>query len=106
MNKVLITGRLTADPEMNTANETPIAKFSLAVQKKKDEVFFVDCTAFGRQADFASNYLHKGSRINVVARLDIRPFERNDGTKGRATQLLIDEIEFADAPKRPEESKE
>lgn len=99
MNKVLLTGRLTRDPELRTTpNGKSVVDFGLAVQETKDEVVFVECTAWEGTADFIGNpdYFHKGKGIGVEGRLKLDQWEdKNDGTKRSKLFVTVQRAEFA-----------
>ena len=104
MNKVILMGRLTRDPEVRYSqgsNATAIAKFSLAVDRrfKRDgdpEADFFNCTAFGKQGEFVEKYLQKGTKVLVTGRIQNDNYEK-DGVKHYSVQILVDEIEFAES---------
>ena len=101
-NKVIIGGRLTADPELKT---TPAGKsvcsFTVAVNRranKDGEVVadFFNCTAWDSRAEFICKYFRKASCISIVGSLQNRSWTANDGTKRYATDILVDEANFVD----------
>ena len=104
MNKVILMGRLTRDPEVRYSqgsNATAIAKFSLAVDRrfKRDgepDADFFNCTAFGKQGEFVEKYLSKGTKILVTGRVQNDNYEK-DGVKHYNVQIMVDEIEFAES---------
>ena len=105
MNRVLLTGRLSRDPQVRTGkdaegNERKVAHYSLAVQRRRgkdgqEEADFIDCTAFGRGAEFAEKYLTKGTRIALQGRLRSGSYTNRDGAKVYTTEVIVDEQEFA-----------
>lgn len=101
MNKVQLTGRLTADPEIriykNEKGDIIVARYSLAVQRrfKKEEVDFFRCVSFGKTADFLEKYMNKGSRIVAAGRLQQDRWTDKDGKEKYAVIVVIDEVEFA-----------
>lgn len=105
MNKVILMGRLTRDPEIRYsqgANATAVGSFSIAVDRrfKRDgepEADFFNCTAFGKQAEFVEKYLKKGTKIVVVGRIQNDNYTNKEGQKVNATRIMIDEIEFAES---------
>ena len=103
MNKVILIGRLTADPECNTTqNGTTVAKYRLAVdrQNKKEgnpTADFIPCVAFGNGGDFAKKYLHKGLRIAIEGRIQTGSYEAQDGTKRYTTEVWVDRHEFCES---------
>ncbi len=105
MNKVELIGRLTRDPDIRfTSGENPmtIARYTLAVERrtKKDEentADFVSCVAFGKNAEFARDYLHKGIKIAVVGRIQTGSYNNKEGQKVYTTDVVVDEHEFAES---------
>ena len=105
MNKVILMGRLTRDPEVRTsagASQTTIGRFSIAVDRrfKRDgepDADFFNCTSFGKQAEFVEKYLHKGTKIVVVGRIQNNNYTNKEGQQVRDVQIMIDEIEFAES---------
>ncbi len=103
LNKVILLGNLTRDPELRYApNGTPIARFGLAVnqqrsgqnEERREEVCFVDIVAFGRQAETASEYLSKGRAALVEGRLQWRSWEGQDGQKRSKHEVIAERIQF------------
>lgn len=101
MNKVILVGRLTRDPEVkNTTTGKAVATFTLAVDrrfKNKDgqkEADFVPIVVWGKQAEFAGQYLSKGSQIGVSGRLQVRSYDAQDGQRRYITEVVADEINF------------
>ena len=106
MNKVILLGRLTRDPEVRyTQGNEPmaVARYSLAVdrQGKKDEnkqnADFISCVAFGKRGEFAEKYLHKGTKIVVCGRLQTGSYTAQDGTKRYTTDVVVDEYYFCES---------
>ncbi len=109
MNKIILMGRLTRDPEVrysqgtNSRGEsTAIARYSLAVDRrfKRDgepDADFFNCTCFGRQAEFAEKYLRKGIKILVTGRIENNNYENRDGQMVYSVQVMVDEQEFAES---------
>lgn len=107
-------GRLTRDPEVRTANTASgsmnIARFTLAVDRKfrkgkEAETDFFECTSFGKQSDFVSNYLKKGSKVLVSGRIQNNNYTNKDGQKVFSVQVCVDEIEFAESKTAGESSR-
>lgn len=95
MNKVIITGRLTGTPKMQQAGDLPIAKYSLAVdRKKRGEVDFINIVAFGKQAEFAQKYLSKGMKIGVSGRIQTGSWKAQDGSTRYSFDIVAEEHEF------------
>ena len=105
MNKVILMGRLTKDPEVRQsqgAEPVTIARYTLAVDRrgKKQEgqqADFISCVAFGKAGEFAEKYLHKGTKICVSGRIQTGSYTRQDGTKAYTTDVVIEEQEFAES---------
>lgn len=107
MNKVILLGRLTRDPEMkNTTTGKTVTRFSLAVDrrfKNKDgqkEADFINIVVWGKQAEFAAQYLSKGSQISLSGRLESRSYEAQDGRRRYVTEVVADEINFVSSGKK------
>ena len=104
MNKVILMGRLTRDPEVRYTqgqNPTAIAKFSLAVDRRfrrdgQPEADFFNCTCFGKQAEFVEKYLQKGTKVVTTGRVENDNYEK-DGVKHYSVQIMVEEIEFAES---------
>lgn len=101
MNKVILVGRLCRDPDLkNTTTGRSVATFTLAVDrrfKNKDgqkEADFVPIVVWGKQAEFAGQYLSKGSQIGVSGRLQVRSYDAQDGQRRYVTEVVADEINF------------
>lgn len=102
MNKVILMGRLTRDPEVRYSQSLAIARFSLAVDRrfKRDgepDADFFNCTAFGKQAEFAEKYLRQGTKMVVVGRIQNDNYTNKDGQKVYSVQIMVDEMEFAES---------
>lgn len=101
MNKVYLIGNLTRDPELsNTTSGVAVCRLSIAVGRRfanadgsRDTDFF-NVTAWRATAENCARYLKKGSKIAVVGSIQTRNYERNDGTKGFAIDIVADEVEF------------
>ena len=100
MNKVILMGRLTREPEM-FGQKSKVARFCLAVDRNygKDETDFFNCVSFGKQAEFVEKYLKKGTKILLSGRLQNNSYEDNQGNKDTVTQIITEEIEFAESKK-------
>jgi single-strand DNA-binding protein len=105
MNKVILMGRLTRDPEVRYAqneNSTAVARYSLAVDRRfkregEQDADFIGCVAFGRAAEFAEKWLHKGSKVVVTGRIQTGSYTNKDGQKIYTTDVVIEEQEFAES---------
>ena len=105
MNKVILMGRLTRDPEIRYStgeNATAIARYSLAVDRrfKRDgepTADFINCVAFGKTAEFAEKYFHQGIKIAIVGRIQTGSYTNKDGVKVYTTDVVVEEQEFAES---------
>ena len=105
MNKIILMGRLTRDPETRYSqgeNQTAIARFSLAVDRRfkrqgDAEADFFNCTAFGRQAEFVEKYLKQGTKILLTGRVQNDNYTNRNGEKVYSVQIIAEEIEFAES---------
>lgn len=106
MNKVILMGRLTRDPEVRYSqgdNSMAIARYSLAVDRRfkrdgdEQTADFINCVAFGKSGEFAEKYLHKGTKIAVVGRIQTGSFTNKDGQKVYTTDVVVEEQEFAES---------
>lgn len=104
MNKVILMGNLTRDPEIRyTQGEKTmaIARFSLAINRRfsrdgETNVDFFNCTAFGKQAEFVEKYFRQGSRMLLVGRVQNDNYTNKNGEKVYSVQIMANEIEFAE----------
>lgn len=106
MNKVVLMGRLTRDPEVRYSqgeNSTAIARYTLAVDRRfnrnNDEqtADFINCVAFGKAGEFAEKYFHKGIKVAVVGRIQTGSYTNKDGVKVYTTDVVVEEQEFAES---------
>lgn len=105
MNKVILIGRLTRDPEVRYTqgdNAMAIARYSLAVDRrfKRDgepDADFINCVAFGKSGEFAEKYLKKGTKIAVIGRIQTGSYTNKDGQKVYTTDVVVEEQEFAES---------
>ena len=113
MNKIILIGRLTRDPEIRYsqgANASAIASFSLAVDRRfkregEPDADFFNCTAFGKQAEFVERYLKKGTKMVVVGRLQNDNYTNKEGQKVYSVRIMVDELEFAESKASGESSE-
>lgn len=110
VNRVVLVGRLTKDPELKkSSSDTSYAIFSIAVDNRmKDSdgtrgTLFLNCRVFGAQAENMFKQTRKGSKIAVDGSLNQRNFERKDGTKGKDIEVIVDNVTFLD-PKSNEDN--
>ena len=112
MNKSILLGRLTKAPEIrfSQANNMKVATFTLAVNRKyvkpgeERQADFINIVSYSKLADFVEKYLGQGIQICVSGRIQTRNWEDNNGIKRYATEIIAEEIDFADAPKKADES--
>ncbi len=99
MNRSILLGRLTRDPEIRTGTNSKAARFTLAVDREfkvegQPTADFINCVAFGKSADLAENYLYKGKQICVLGRIQTGSYVNNDGKTVYTTDIVCDRIEF------------
>ena len=101
MNKALLVGRLTKDPELRTTpGGLAVTRFTIAVSEPftnkngERETNFISCSAFGRQADNISKYCHKGSMVSAEGRIRTGSYDAQDGTKRYTTEVVCDRVNF------------
>ena len=103
MNKVILMGRLTRDPDVRTTQGgKSVAQMTLAVDRRKgadgqQEADFLSLVAWEKLADIAGQYLHKGSKILVEGRLQSRSYEAKDGSKRYVTEVIVSNLEFCES---------
>lgn len=102
MNKVILMGRLTRDPE----DRQTFVKYTIAVDRfnKDKESDFISCVAFGKTADFAKNYLSKGTKVAITGRIQTGSYEK-DGRKIYTTDVVVETQEFCESKKKVEETE-
>ena len=98
MNKVILIGRLTKDPELNFAagSGTAVTRFTIAVTRafKRDEADFINCVAFGKTGETIAQYLTKGRQIAVTGSIRTGSYDAKDGTKRYTTDIAVESFEF------------
>ena len=107
MNKVILMGRLTRDPEVRYSqgdNAMAIARYTLAVDRRfyrnnndENSADFIGCVAFGRQAEFAEKYLRQGTKIAITGRIQTGSYTNREGQKVYTTDVVVEEQEFAES---------
>ena len=106
LNKVILMGRLVADPELKrTPNDVAVCSFRLAVDRPmrsggEKQTDFIDCVAWRQTAEFVSKYFQKGSMAVVSGRLQIRDWTDRDGGKRRSAEVVVDNIYFGESRRR------
>ena len=109
MNKVILMGRLTRDPEVRYSqgeNSTAIARYTLAVDRRfrrnndgEQSADFIGCVAFGRSAEFAEKYFRQGLKVIVTGRIQTGSYTNKEGQKVYTTDVVVEENEFAESKK-------
>ena len=106
MNKVILMGRLTRDPEVRYSQgeqATAIARYTLAVDRRfrrdgdQQTADFIGCVAFGRLGEFAEKYLRKGTKVVVTGHIQTGSYTNKDGQKVYTTDVVVEECEFAES---------
>lgn len=103
INKAILQGRLTKDPELrHTNNGTAVTSFNIAVDNGYGEnktTDFINCVAWNKTAEFVEKYFTKGRMIILVGRISTRTYEGQDGRKNYVTEVVVNEVSFADSKK-------
>lgn len=105
MNKVILMGRLTRDPEVRYsqgASQTAVGRFTIAVDRRfkregEPDADFFDCTTFGKQAEFVERYLHKGTKVVLSGRIQNNNYTNKDGQMVYGIRIITEDIEFAES---------
>ena len=107
MNKVILMGRLTRDPEVRYSQDessTAIARYTLAVDRRfrrngdgEQNADFIGCVAFGRSAEFAEKYFRQGLKVIVTGRIQTGSYTNKDGQKVYTTDVVVEDQEFAES---------
>ena len=105
MNKVILMGRLCADPEVRYSqnqNQTAVARYRLAVDRRfkregEQTADFISCVAFGKAAEFAEKYLRQGTKIAITGRIQTGSYTNKDGVKVYTTEVVVENQEFAES---------
>lgn len=112
INRVVLVGRLTRDPELrNTNSSNPVCTFTLAVDNRSraadgsKTASFITCVVFSQQADNVAKFVRKGSLVGVEGRLNQRSYERKDGTKASVIEVVCDSVQFLE-PKGANDSND
>lgn len=103
MNKVILLGRLVADPEVKYSqgeNPTAVARYRLAVDRRfkregEQSADFISCVAFGKNGEWAEKYLHKGTKIAISGRIQTGSYTNQEGAKVYTTDVVVEEHDFA-----------
>ena len=106
MNKVILMGRLTRDPEIRYSQgeqSTAVARYTIAVDRRfrrdgdQQTADFINCVAFGRQGEFAEKYFRKGIKIAITGRIQTGSYTNRDGQKVYTTDVVVEDQEFAES---------
>ncbi|MCY6957938.1 single-stranded DNA-binding protein [Clostridium brassicae] len=110
MNRVVLIGRLTKDPELSfiPGSGKAVVKFVLAVDRRfstsgQKEADFIPIVVWGKQAEATANYVSKGKLIGVSGRIQTRSYEAKDGTRRYVTEVIADEVQFLERADGPQE---
>lgn len=114
MNKVILMGRLTRDPEVRYSardNAMAIARYTLAVDRRfhregETDADFISCVAFDKRAEFAEKYLRKGVKIAVIGRINTGKYTNQEGQTVYTTDVVIEECEFAESKSGSERNRQ
>ncbi|MCI8300618.1 single-stranded DNA-binding protein [Lachnospiraceae bacterium] len=113
MNKVILMGRLTRDPDVRYSQgeqATAVARYTLAVDRRfkrdgdQQTADFINCVAFGRSGEFAEKYFHKGIKVAVTGRIQTGSYTNQEGQKVYTTDVVVEEQEFAESKAASEQS--
>ena len=113
MNKAILVGRLTRDPEVRYSqdeNATAVARYTVAVDRKfkrdgEPTADFIRCLVFGRSAEFAEQYFRQGMRVSISGRIQTGSYTNKDGVKVYTTEVIVEEQEFAESRTEQERNK-
>lgn len=103
INRVILVGRLTRDPEMRkTQNGTSVVSYTLAVNRRvqtpgQPDADFISCVAWNKTADLMAQYLHKGSLIGVEGRIQTRSYDNQQGQRVYVTEVVTDSVQFLES---------
>lgn len=111
MNKVILMGRLTKNPETRQASETTVTRFTIAVDRRHKQdggqaADFPSCVAFGKTAEFISKYFHKGMKIALDGRIQTGSYTNKDGVKVYTTEVVVENAEFAESKKAEDKAED
>lgn len=111
MNNVILSGRLTRDPEVrhsqNGNEEKVVARYTLAVDRiysKENQADFINCVEFGKLAEFAEKYFHRGLKLIVRGRIQTGSYTNRDGVKVYTTDIIVESHEFAESKRTSEQN--
>ena len=103
INKAILMGRLTRDPELrHTGSGTPVCSFSIAINSGSGEnqtTDYINCVAWNKTAEFVNKYFSKGRMIIIVGKIQTRSWDGQDGKKNYVTEVIANEVSFGDSKK-------
>lgn len=106
MNKFIGIGRLTDEPAIIEKGDSKIVKYSLAIDRIKEGTDYPSCVAFGKQAEFAEKYFHKGIKVAITGRVQTGSYINRNGDKVYTTDIIVEAQEFCERkPEEPERSQ-
>lgn len=97
MNVFTGIGRLTADPDVRYSGDMCVARYTLAIDRKKDEADFIRCVCFGKVGEFAEKYLRKGAKVGIVGRIQTGSYKDKDGRTVYTTDIVVNEHTFCES---------
>lgn len=101
MNKVVLCGRLATDVSFRECNDTAIARYTLAVDRRRarddNEADFIRCVVFGKSAEFTEKYFSKGMKVLVSGRIQTGSYENREGQRVYTTEVVVEEQEFCES---------
>lgn len=107
MNKAILMGRLTKDPDVRYTNDgMAIARYTLAIDRRNDGADFIPCVTFKKGAEFAEKYLKKGMKIAVCGSIQTGSYTNKDGQKVYTTEVIVNEHEFAESKQTTQKAPE
>ena len=114
MNKVILMGRLTRDPEVRYSqgeNALAIARYTLAVDRRfkrdgEQTADFINCVVFGRSAEFAERYFRQGMRVTISGRIQTGSYTNREGVKVYTTEGVVEEQEFAESKRESQQGQQ
>ena len=114
MNKVILMGRLTREPDIRYSaggNSTAVARYTLAVDRRYRHdgdatADFISCVAFGRSAEFAEKYFHQGLKVVITGRIQTGSYTNRDGNKVYTTDVVVEDQEFAESKAAAQRNRE
>ena len=114
MNKAILIGRLTRDPEVRYSqgqNATAVARFTMAVDRRwkregDPSADFIPCVVFGKSAEFVEKYFRKGMRVSVSGRIQTGSYTNKDGQKVYTTEVVVEEQEFAESKAETQQNQQ